>query len=199
MPPVWKGILRQERYRVSDKKPGLSHAHRRAINYYLMGMHKTDAARKAGFSDLYAKELFDRQDIRQEIERRVKLSEQKTDMDREWLLAKLRTIIESSPGELIEVDKKGRPSLNWNLLSPELRSVISKVSVDTDRPGGKYKHQKTHVSIQTPEVIAAIREAGKLLGLYEQKTKIDMDENLIDILTRRRNQLAGDEGEKEDK
>jgi hypothetical protein len=183
----------------TSKVVELSANHRRAVNYYLMGMTKRAAAKKAGFSPQTARDVFTRLDVRQEIERRVKLSEQKTDIDRDWLLRKLRTIIESSPGELIEVDKKGRPSLNWNLLSPELRSVVSKVTVDTDRPGGKYKHQKSHVQLQTPDVIAAIREAGKLLGLYEQKTKLDIDENLIEILTRRRNQLAGDEDDKEEK
>lgn len=165
----------------------LNEKHRQVINNYLVnGMNKSEACRKAGLSAASARDIFNRRDVREEIERRIERTEKKTDMDREWLLDKLRTIIEAEPGELIEVDEKGRPSLNWNNLSPSLRSAISKVTVETNRPGGKYKRTKTNVKIDLPDKIAAIKEAATLLGLREEKHKIDFEDDLIDRLQRAR-------------
>jgi phage terminase small subunit len=171
-------------------------SHLKAVNMYMLGHPKTTACKMAGLSPLYAKELFARPDVKGEIERRLKVTEQKNIMDREWLLDKLKMIIEATPGDLIEVDAKGRPSMDFSKLPTNLRKSITKITVDTSRDGGKYKKQKSHVSIQIPDKIAAIKEAAVLLGLREEKHKVDMETSLIDELTKRRHQLAGeDDGE----
>jgi hypothetical protein len=167
--------------------------HRRVVNYYLLGLGKKAACKKAGFSPLSYQDIFGRADVKEEIERRIRVSEKKTDMDREWLLSKLRIIIEAEPGELIEVDEDGRASLNFNNLSPTLRKAISKVSAESSREGGKYKRTKSHVVIDTPNRLHAIKEAAILLGLREEKTKIDLEQSLMDELTKRRDHLAKEE------
>ena len=164
--------------------------HRRAINYYMKGALKKDACIRAGFSEHSVRDGVSSPAVREEIERRIRVTERATDMDREWLLNKLKMIIEASPGELIEVDKDGRPSLNFKHLSPSLKKIIRKVTVDTTREGGKYKRTKTNVSIAVPDMIGAIKEAAILLGLRQEKTKIDMEQSLIDELVSRRNELA---------
>lgn len=164
--------------------------HRRAINYYMKGAIKKDACRRAGFSEHSVRDVFGHPEVKEEIERRMRVTEKATDMDREWLLGKLKMIIEASPGELIEVDKEGRPSLNFKYLSPSLKKVIRKITIDTTKEGGKYKRVKTNVSISTPDMIGAIKEATILLGLRQEKTKIDMEQSLIDALVKRREELA---------
>lgn len=177
-----------------DLQSKLDPRYKRVIDYWLInGMNKADACVKAGFSRNTVPDIFNRKDVKEEIERRLKVSEQKTNMDREWLLNKLRMIIESSPGELLEVDEAGRPSMNWNLLTPGLKAVINKITVDTSRDGGKYKRSKTHITLSRPDMIAAIKEAAILLGLREQKTKIDFEESLIETLAKRRGQLSEEE------
>jgi len=168
----------------------ISIRHRRAINYYMKGALKKDACTRAGFSTHSVRDVFSHPEVRAEIERRMRVTEKATDMDREWLLNKLRMIIEASPGELIEVDKDGRPSLNFKHLSPSLRKIIRKITVDTTREGGKYKRTKTNVSIAVPDMIGAIKEAAILLGVRQEKTKIDMEQSLIDTLIKRREELS---------
>ena len=168
----------------------LSIRHRRAINYYMKGAIKRDACERAGFSRHSVRDVFGHTEVREEIERRMRVTEKATDMDREWLLNKLRMIIEASPGDMLEVDKDGRPSLNFKHLTPSLKKVIRKISIDTSKEGGKYKRTKTHVVISTPDMIGAIKEAAILLGLRQEKTKIDMEQSLIDELVSRRNELA---------
>ena len=166
----------------------------RVIDYWLInGMNKQDACVRAGFSKNTVQDIFARKDVKEEIQRRLKVSEKKTEMDREWLLGKLQMIIEASPGDLLEVDEAGRPSMNWNLLTPALKKIITKVTIDTSRDGGKYKRTKSHVSIARPDMIAAIKEAAILLGLRETKTKLDFEDSLIETLAKRRGDLANEE------
>lgn len=161
--------------------------HRKVINNYMInGFNKKKACEQAGMSGTSAPDVFNRPEVKAEIERRLKVSETKTDMDRAWLLDKLRDIIEASPGDLLEFDEKGRPSMDWDKLTPQLRRAIRKVTIDSSREGGKYKRTHTHVAIDPYDKIAAIKEAATLLGLREKKTTLQVDENIIDILQKRR-------------
>ncbi len=173
----------------------LSAQSRRAINDYIMHGNKRRAAKAAGFSGTYAYDFFQRDDVVREIERRMKVSEDKTDMDRAYLLEKLRLIIDATPGELLEISEKGRPSMNWKKLSPELKSVMSKLELTTDRPGGKYKRQKVSVKFDTPDQLNAINLAAKLLGLFEEKHTIAIEEGIINRLSSKRDKLAGETDE----
>lgn len=169
-------------------------SHRKVINNYMInGFNKKRACEAAGLSPNSAADIFNRPEVKAEIERRLKLSETKTDMDREWLLGKLREIVDASPGELITVDKKGRPSLDWNKLSPELRRSIRKVVVDQSREGGKYKRTNTHVSIDPYDKLQAMKLIAQLLGLLEKKTTLQVDESVIDILQSRRTKRLEEE------
>jgi hypothetical protein len=156
-------------------------------------MVKSKACEQAGLSKNSAPDIFGRADVQEEIEKRLTVSEKKTDMDREWLLGKLKEIIEASPGDLLEVDDKGRPSLNFNKLNPSLRKAIRKVTIDQNREGGKYKRTTTHVAIDPYDKIAAIKEAATLLGYRDKVTQINIEQTLIDKLQQRRKELAGDE------
>jgi len=174
-------------------KKELPNHYRIAINHYLMGKSKAESVAKAGMSKNAAADVFNRPEVREEIERRIKLSEKKVDMDRAYLLDKLRTIIDAEPGEVLEVDEKGRLNTNYNNLSPTLKKAISKFKVEESREGGKYKRTKRTVQFDVPDKIAAIKEAATLLGIREEKSKVDIEYSLIEELSRRRKELAGEE------
>lgn len=171
----------------------LSVKHRKVINHYIIGHSKPEAAELGGFSRASAKDIFARPDVMAEIERRIALSEKKVDMDRAYLLRKLQEIIECTPGDLLVVDEKGRPSLDFAHLTTSMRKGIGKIVVDTKREGGKYKKTETKVTITSLDRINAIKEVATLLGIRETKTKIDMEDKLIAELTRRRTALAGED------
>lgn len=168
----------------------LSVRDRRAINFFLRGHTQKDSCKMAGFSPASARDVFAKKAVQDEIERRIRVQEKKTDMDREWLLEKLRIIIDADVGDLIEVDEKGRPSLNFSNLTPGMRKAITKITVDSNREGGKYKRSKTHVAITMADKLNAIKEVATLLGLRETKSQISLDEDTVRILTSRRDQLA---------
>ena len=173
----------------------LSDMHRKAINFYIRGHSKKDSCVAAGFSKNSVPDIFNKPEVREEIERRMKLSEKTTDMDRAWLLNKLKIIIEAEPGQMLEVDADGRPSLNFKNLTSGLKKAISKVTLDATREGGKYKRTKMTFKIDVPDRINAIKEAAILLGIRETKTQINVEQELIDKLTKRRQELTGENGD----
>lgn len=178
-----------------EESKKLDPRHRRAINYYLKGHTKKQAAEKAGFSKWSAQDIFNRADVIAEIERRTRLLEKKTQMDLEWILDKLRTIVEAEPGELIEVDEQGRPSLDWRNMSPTLKKAISKLSVTEQHSGKKYGRSKVQVSFDTYDRLAALREIATLLGLRTEQTKIQVEQDIISRLTKTRDRLAQEDND----
>ena len=165
--------------------------HRLAVNYYLGGLNKKASAVKAGYSAASTKDVFDHENVRALIAKRLEKQEAKTDMDREYLLGKLHEIIATSAGDLLEVDEKGKADLNWERLSPALRKSINTITVDSKNPGGKYSKSSTTVKITTADRLSAIKEAATLLGIREEKKSIDLEDGLVAILTQRRALNAG--------
>lgn len=168
--------------------------YRKVINHYLLGNTKKDSCLKAGLSQASVQQVFSNPEVKEEIKRRIKLTESRTNIDREWLIAQLTSIITANEGELLEIDESGRPSLNFNNLSDSLRRLLNSFSISETSGGGKYKRSKRDfkykgVSVETK--LAAIKELAVLLGLREEKTKIDAEQSLIDALMQRRNELAG--------
>ena len=99
---------------------------------------------------------------------------------------------------MLEIDEKGRPSMNWERLSPGLRKSINTITVDTSKDGGKYKPVKTHVKITTSDKLGAIKEAAVLLGLREEKKVLDIEDNLVEILMNKRKEKLIIEGNAEE-
>lgn len=169
---------------------GLSEKHDLAISYFFRGYTKKQAAVKAGYASTYTTELFNLPIVKKEIERRLERLREKTEMDKEYLLRKLHEIIEPNVGDLIEVQEDGSGKLDFRKMTPALRKVIGKFTIDTSREGGKYKRTKTRVSVSALDKIAAIKEAAAILGIKTEKVEVTASEQLIKTLTDRRKHLA---------
>ena len=179
--------------RPSYKDEGLPVRYRQAISYYIKGYTKKAACEKAGFGPNASKDIFAKPEVKDEVNRRMKQVETKSNIDREWLIEKLKEVVEASPGELLSVDERGRASIDWSNMTPSLRRSLSHLSIDETQAAGKWKRKKTKVNIKVPDRIAAIKEIAILLGVREEKTKLQMDAESVNILTRRRDRLAESE------
>jgi len=180
------------------KDMGLPLKYRKAISYYIKGYTKKRACELAGFTGKASHlDVFSRPEVREEVNNRMKAVEAKTNIDREWIINKLVEMIEATPGELIEIDGKGRPSLNFENMSAGLRNALTKITIDESKPAGKWKRTKTKVDIRVPDKIAALKELAVLLGLREEKHKLQLEDEAIEILQRRRNKIAKREEEQD--
>ena len=158
----------------------LARKHQICADLYLAGYSKRAAMTKAGYAkSTNVGEIFDRPDVWSYVRQEQEKSRLQHGMTKDFLLEKLKMIIECDPGELIELDEKGNASINFERMSPGLRKMIRKVSIDSNKPGGKYKRKHTKVSIDVPDIIAAIKEAGILLGFRQENLKIEGEMDLV--------------------
>jgi len=169
---------------------GLSDKQDLLVSYYLRHGDKKQAALKVGYSENSVKDAFKHPLVRAEIERRRLRLREVTQMDKEYLLQKLKEIIDPYLGDMIEVDPDGDPRIEWSRLTPEMRKLIGKFTIETRTSGQKYGRTKTTVKVDPHDKIAAIKEAAAILGLKVQQHEVNVSDSLIDTLTKRRQHLA---------
>lgn len=157
----------------------LSDKHKAAIAAYMRHNNKKQACLDAGYSEWSVPDIFNHPDVVAEIKRRQEQTAANAGITREYLLGKLKTIIDAEPGEMLEVDNKGKVSINYKNLSPSLRKAIRKFEVVETKGAKKYSKTKTQVKFDVPDIIAAIKEAGVLTGIREEKTQINTDMDLV--------------------
>ena len=174
--------LRDPRYRI-------------AINAFLLGRDKQAAAEEAGFSRQSAKDIFAREDVQAEIDRRLRMAEDKTDKNLEWICQQLEKIITAE--EPIEFDRHGRANLNFNLLSNGVKDLLGKIVITESRTKAKYggKHSEVkYANVSAQDKINALKELSILRGYREEKQKIDVNDRLVDLVNKRRQELANEQG-----
>lgn len=146
---------------------------------------------KAGYSKSTASSdpdsVFGREDVAAYIQEKRGMMEQKTETDLEWLVGHLRAIISTNPGDILD---ETVAKVDLSALAPELRATLGEVEViETTQPRGpkdKYKRKKGRTikarTITNSDRLRAIETLAKLLGLMQDKVKVDAEDRLIDLL-----------------
>lgn len=174
----------------------LSPKHRLVVDYYIQGFNQKEACKRAGFSPLSAKDIFSMEAVTKEIERRVSKAERTTDKNREWLCEKLEAILEAE--EPIEVDRFGRTALNFNKFRDDLKKVVGKIVITETNRKVKYggvERETKYYSVTPADKIQAAKELAILRGWREEKSKIDFNEEIVNLVNERRQQLQNKENE----
>lgn len=122
------------------------------------------------------------------------MAEDKTDKNLEWICEQLERIITAE--EPIEFDRHGRANLNFNLLSNGVKDLLGKIVITESRTKAKYggKHTETkYHNVSAQDRINALKELSILRGYREEKQKIDVNDRLVDLVNKRRQELAGND------
>jgi len=173
----------------SDKT--LTPKHRIAIDWYMRGFTKRHSCIKAGFSPASAKDIFSYPPVVEEIARRQAVMDSKSEKDLEWLCAKLEHIIETD--DPIEFDGKGRPSLNFRKVRPDLRKLLGKVVITTAEKKVKYggvERETKYVGLDIKDKMMAMKELAILRGWRKEKLEVDSNEQIMDLVNKRRAELG---------
>ena len=145
------------------------------VNALIRGYTKTEAAEKASISKYTIRDYMASPRVQEELRRRRNDAARRADMDLEYLLDKLKGIIEAPTGSEVGAIK--------NLAKGE--HEFSEIQVEQTSTGKKYARPKTKIkgkTVSNADKINAIKEAATLLGLHETKVKVDMNDRLINIL-----------------
>lgn len=170
-----------------------------AINLYMKGMSKRDALIEAGYSLSVAKtdaaSVFDRDDVKKEIQRRQRSMATRAGVDAEWIISRLKSIANANLGDLIEIDKEGKPYYDLKNLSPDHKRALGELVMDEIKEGrGSGARTVRRVRVKMVDKLRALEMLGKHLNLFEDKSDaLKVEVSLIDRLQAGRERIAKDE------
>lgn len=170
--------------------PEVKDGHRRVIDYYMISWDKQASCERAGYARVTWRDIFHRPEVRAEINRRLALSDYKARLNLDWILSRLEEI--ATAVEPIELKGK-KASLNFNHISNDAAKLLGEFTItETDRKEkyGRTTREVKYKNVKTADKIMALKEIAVLTGLREEKTKIDIEQSLINELTKRREQIA---------
>lgn len=179
------------------KKKKISIRHRRLVDaYFECGMNETEAARRLGYvmPNKYASRLFDRPEVVAEIERIQNRMSKKAEITRERLLNEYAKIGFSNLGDLIEVDANGDGWIDLSTLSSEQRAAISEFTVEEYKEGrGDDARDVKKTKIKFSDKKGSLDSIARILGLFNDKLKVEGSISLVERLQRGRKQVKRDD------
>ena len=147
----------------------------KAIKYYLEGLPKGQALKKAGFSfraQRSPSRLFERPEIKGEIQRRQKMMATKANVNAEWIIERLASIADADLTDLMTLDEEGIPRIDFAKMNGNLRRAITGYSVKKD---GK-------ISVSQADKLKALDMLARHLGMYEDSLKIEGELSIVERL-----------------
>lgn len=154
--------------------------HYKAINTYLRTDNKYLALKKAGYSENTAKHdvdsVFGREDVKQEIQRRVQRMTEKAQLTDDWIIERLMDIADANIADLLSVDANGKPFYNYKELSPKMRRAIMAVDIDETMAGRGPSAQPVHkIKVRQSDKLRALEMLAKFLGMLKEKVEVTGD------------------------
>lgn len=169
----------------------------RVIDYYFAnGFKQSEAMLAVGYSDFVSKHrqhiVFGREDVKQEIAKRMAKLREKSEVDRDWIIEKYKQLVETSLGELIEVDENdGRYGwVDLKKLTPAQRVWITEFTVEEYKEGRGENAEaviKTKIKmISDSTKKGALDSLSRILGLFNDKVTLEGEVSLVERLQRGR-------------
>ena len=157
----------------------LTDKRRRVIDAYMKCFNKKQAMLDADYSismaTTAANTVFNDPAVKAEIERRMNLGAHRADITLDWIVDKLKAILEADIGDMLDIYSDGTAKYNFNKMTPALRIALSKFQAHEYTEG----RGKNAVVVKAPRVEFAdkVRAAELLirhLGLSKEKAAIEL-------------------------
>lgn len=97
------------------------------------------------------------------------------DLSAEWVIERLMAIANADFSKLIEEDAYGYPSVNLELLTPEMRTAIQEITTTS------YKGNKK-ITIKPADKLKALDMLGKYLAMFKDNVKVEGELTLVERL-----------------
>ena len=120
-----------------------------------------------------------------EIKRRFKERQERTEMDADWVLEKLRIILDASLGDIVL--KLSQNENDLAALTAEERYALSEVTRETYKQGrGKDAVPVTKLKLKLEAKLTAINQLMRHLGMYNDTLTVKQEITLVERLQRGR-------------
>ncbi len=93
----------------------------------------------------------------------------------EWVLLRLMAMADNDVSALIELDAWGFPSVNIDLLTPEMRMAMQELNVVSNKGNKK-------ITAKFADKLKALEMLGRYLAMFKDKVSIDAEVTLVERL-----------------
>lgn len=170
----------------------LGYKQRRFVEEYLVDLNATAAAKRAGYTDSGAFQqgyrLLKNVEVAEAIAKAQERLAKKFEVKAERIIEELAKIGFANMQDYMIVGANGDPVLNWAALTRDQAAALVEVTVDTYTEGkGDDAERVKRVKFKLADKRAALVDLGKHLGLFEEKSRIDVNVthqhiNVVDVI-----------------
>lgn len=170
---------------------------KKAADGFLAGKTKVQAMKDAGYSDTTSEtkhsDVFGHPAVADYIEKKQRLSAQKSNVTLDWITEQLKSIASANLGDMVVIDLDGSMSIDYTKLTPDLRKALSGFVIDEIKEGrGPNARTIKRIKVQTSDKLRALDMLVRHLGLSQEKLTIDVEGDLVERLTRARRRSGVD-------
>ncbi|KKK67086.1 hypothetical protein LCGC14_2957610, partial [marine sediment metagenome] len=157
----------------------LNERYRKAVVHFLNGMTKGAALREAGFSADTSSNpgvIFNRPEVRAEIERRQHIMSSKAGVDADWIIERLKLIADADLADMLLVNEEGQGKIDLNRLTPALRAALGSFKSEG------YGSNVFKMDVKLSDKLKALEMLGRHLGLFQDKLELNAEKTLVELL-----------------
>jgi len=193
---------RRPKKKGSTSKPTLSEAHRAVVDAYFANgcVSQRRALIAAGYSETTAKNqpqtVFQRDDVRAEIEKRRARHEKNFAVTEDRIIAELAALAFARMGDLVEVNEDGSAELDFNRLTPEMKAAMSEFSYETleQVSGGDEENEGKTIRITKPKIKFGSKQAAldalvRIKGMNKDRVEVSGALSLVERIQAARQRL----------
>jgi hypothetical protein len=170
-------------------------------NYFANGFVQRQAMLDAGYAESTARldqfRIFGRPDVKAQIEARMKLLTDKSEIDGDWVMRKLKLLLDANIGEILA--KLEANDYDLNCLSAEEWYVLGDIQVTRGNDAGPngellpWTKVKLKSEGRNPLIVTALKK----LGLFVDKLEVTNQEDVTKALMAGRQRASGKKKEDE--
>ena len=159
----------------------LSERHRKAICAFLSGMSKKNSCLEAGYApSVDSSDIFGREDVRAEIQRRQRQMSSKAGVDADWIIERLKAIADAQLMDMMVLDEEGIGRISLDKMTPQLRRALTGYEVKANG----------EIRLKLADTLKALDMLARQLGMYQDKVTVEGELSLIERLQAGRDRAA---------
>ena len=145
-------------------------------------MSRKQALLEAGYTPSSAEkpnDVFGREDVKAEIQRRQRIMSEKSSVDAHWVIERLRAIADAKASDLMVLDAEGLPRTDMTRMTPALKVALESYTVAGDR-----------IVIKSADKLRALEMLARHLGLFQDKLQLEGELSLVERLQQGRKRAS---------
>jgi phage terminase small subunit len=180
--------------KLSTKKAAVSEQHRAVIDAYFANgcVSQRRALRECGYAETTAvgnpHSVFQRDDVRAEIDRRHKLQSRRRDITEDNIKAEYAKVAFASLGDLLEVNEDGSAYLDMAKITEDQKAALAEYQVEsyTDKEDGGEGVKVKKSRIKFHSKLAALDSLARIMGMFKDKVEVSGTMSLVERIAKAR-------------